>query len=145
MKTLQQQIEQLQANPIVGGVKWEYDYIGTTSKFLHNNNNFKIEVQHWRLSYVCYITLGDKLLQSNYYYKLQSTTLQEALLEALCIVKAKVMELAKELGYVCFDKEQMTSLRHIFNNAINHRELQYYELTKEYKQLQQYLTEQGNE
>ncbi len=46
---------------------------------------------------------------------LTSTTLEEALIEALEIVKAKVIDLAKELGFVCIDKEQLEMLMKLLN------------------------------
>ena len=124
---LEQQIEQLKANPNVGGVEWEitrysypqfkrYEYCTKfggykLEVFLNENNVFYISSE--------FVHIYD-------YQKLKSTTLNEALLEALHIVKAKVKELAKVLGYVCYSQSEVDYI----NLCLNER--------------QQYITEQGH-
>ena len=156
---LQQQIEQLKTNPIVGGVQWrptQYD------------NNFECTIAG--ITFDITYSEGDGKTSEFAIYNskdlyVTSTTLNEALLEALAIVKAKVMELAKELGFVCLDKEQMSlikeavpkyyNLQDIVLDKINlmdnpnkfqlMRKTHHQNKKEQLNALKQYLTEQGNE
>lgn len=156
---LQQQIDELKANPNVGGVKWEIKSkhlegkLCVTCKYSISNADYEYGSLNVfsaiNKDFVAEIYYGDDAIQLD----LKSTTLQEALLEALAIVKAKVMELAKELGFVCLDKEQVKTLNKLLNyteviTAHTQRIKELPEPTGIYEmieQLQQYLTEQGNE
>lgn len=100
MVSIQEQIEELKANPIVGGLEWEIAFGSCTIKC--NSINSEIDVTFYEEEGFCL-----NFANCNEIF-LTSTTLKEALLEAIEIVKAKVSELAKELGldkYRLLDEE----------------------------------------
>lgn len=133
---LQEQIAEFEAKGcVVGDRKWEESDIYDDTMFTTLWGKHKIEVMFCKHTYTMFCLDND--------YKLTSTTLEEALCEALDIVKAKVMELAKELGFVVFDKEQMWFI----NDLVLHTNINYANRGQQRKlnQLQQYIEEQGNE
>lgn len=167
---LQEQIAEFKAKGCVaGGRKWEVfytdTYLGTVLQFKTTINDFHIEVGSINCGMpVLYITQGNR---NEYFYKkvLTSEKPESALIEALEIVKAKVIELAKELGFVCFDKEQVEDLQDGLGAGYRALELEYdieidenVALDKHIsmqkidelmgyieEQLQQYIEEQGND
>jgi len=146
---LQEQIAEFEANGcIAGGRKWERSYDDTIYREYETTlANFLVVVAH-------YSTGKYELQVANCEQDLTSTTLESALCEALDIVKAKVMDLVKELGFVCFNKAQMslihsllTKERHNFTNRkesglATDSEL---ELLTKYHSLQKYMNETRNE
>lgn len=133
---LQQQIEQLKANPNVGGVVWEI-VKGYSNTFTTSNEHIRIDVEFLKNKATACVWY-DKGKDSWRLYTLKSTTLNEALIEALGIVKNKVKELAKELGLVCLDKEEAKIITTMYGYTSGN-----YSALK--TKIQQYLMEQGDE
>lgn len=117
---LQEQIAEFEAKGCVaGGRKWCPPYY-----MKPNKHTSILYIDYQNSSMQLTVVYCDELFSgrfSNYNFDLKSTTLEEALIEALEIVKAKVADLAKELGFVVFDEKDLN------------------------QQLQQYIEEQGNE
>lgn len=103
---LTEQIEQLKANPNVGGVEWEIEQTDIDLFATSHFTDFKIIVDFAQREVMVQID-GNHTTE----FKLASTTLNEALIEALDIVKAKVKELANELGLVCLTESEYNKLK----------------------------------
>lgn len=123
---LQEQIAEFKAKGcMAGGRKWMfYDRMKnpmySAFTFVCNIDYYHIEITvHSQLErpnnavrYTFYCPLFGMYAENE---NLESTTLESALCEALDIVKAKVMDLAKELGYVCFSPKEMDAIKAVFN------------------------------
>lgn len=106
MVSLAEQIADFEAKGCVaGGRKWNYDN-EDTSMYISLCQTL-VELYMYQRE----IGTSYSLEFCNNPYHLASTTLEEALCEALDIVKAKVQELAKELGFVCFTVDEFDILR----------------------------------
>ena len=102
MKTLQEQIAEFEAKGcIAGDRKW---------KPTQYDNNYELTIAGITFD-VTYDEGKDKTSEFSIYNSkdlyVTSTTLEEALIEALDIVKSKVIDLAKELGLVVIDTSKI--------------------------------------
>lgn len=102
MKTLQEQITEFEAKGcIAGGRKWEVNYYIYPTKPNYDGYQIDLKSDSWIITVLKKPNERYELatiIKTERNIKLKSTTLESALCEALDIVKAKVMDLAKELG-----------------------------------------------
>jgi len=107
-KEFQEEVAELNTNPNVGGMMWKVEIENNGDEIVCtaviNSKANRIKVRR------CWISSGQLGVPSRYkfmlefnkekYYEIQSTTMTEALLKALEVVKEMTKEFSKELGMV---------------------------------------------